>query len=877
MKKIYLLLLLAFLYSSTFAGVRIVVLGSSTSASALPNSWVKQYEAYLKTLDSSSQIINLAQNSYTTYHVMGDGFTPEASLGARPVVDTERNITKALSHSPDAIIINLPTNDVANDYTNAEQMANYASIVAEAGNVPVWITTSQPRNFESAWDGGVTLRARLYDMYQQITNIYGVKSIDFWTEIADTDYKIKTEYDNGDHIHLNAAGHNVLYQQVLANAELETLVQSLSSATKIINIDFGHSTRESDSPWNNMTIAYTAGTNIPDLTYDDGTNSGISIELTTRFWDAGVVGPGYTATTPSFPENATVDAFIGSSTFQNGKFTLSGLEVGRKYSFSIFSSRWFGSDVGNRDTDFKVTGETEETVYCDAVDNTTNVVSVENMLPAADGTITITVSAGTNNTSGEYYINAMQIAVHEMETPVLPVNSVSIDFGYGGATFETPSPWNNLTNATTGSISDLIKEDGASTGISIAVTGGFAGINAFGETATNTILLMPESASKDAFYGSGDAGGGFSLSGLNPEYTYSFHFYGSRVKTAPTDETNRNTKFTVTGLNSGNGEVNATGNTSNIVSILNITPAADGTVSILLEKGTGSGFFYINAMRIDLPEITPPQETLPEESINVDFGSVDNQSPLPWNNLTSYTTGASISNLINGNEVSTGISISITAGFTGVNWNGPVETTSSMLMPPNASFDAFYGDNSTSLSTLLLSNLDLNKIYTFSFFGSRAGVSDNRDVEYIVTGANSGSAVRNASSNTGNIAKIENIAPLADGTISVTIQKGINNQTVYYYLNAMQILPAPNIQTGNNNVNKEYISVYPNPHADGFYVKGIDSGFTDIKIIDMLGHVLYADNVFDNHYVSTSNLPKGIYIVRLATIDGFVDSKIIKQ
>lgn len=70
-------------------------------------------------------------------------------------VDTERNITKALSLSPNAIIINMPTNDVSNGIPVATQMKHFATIIdlAKAAGVKVWITTSQPHNFGEKYDG----------------------------------------------------------------------------------------------------------------------------------------------------------------------------------------------------------------------------------------------------------------------------------------------------------------------------------------------------------------------------------------------------------------------------------------------------------------------------------------------------------------------------------------------------------------------------------------------------------------------------------------------------------------------------------------------------------------------------------------------------
>jgi len=129
--------------------VTVVVLGSSTAAGTGPreigNAWVNRYLAYAESLDADNQVINLAKGGYTTYHLMPrDHLSPEG----RPQPDPCRCITMALHLNPDAIVINLPSNDAAYGYSEEEQLANYDSLLALASRreIPVWITTTQPRN-----------------------------------------------------------------------------------------------------------------------------------------------------------------------------------------------------------------------------------------------------------------------------------------------------------------------------------------------------------------------------------------------------------------------------------------------------------------------------------------------------------------------------------------------------------------------------------------------------------------------------------------------------------------------------------------------------------------------------------------------------------
>jgi hypothetical protein len=112
---------------------KIVVLGSSTAFGMGPlevsNTWVNRYRRYLSQTYPGLIVDNLAEPGYTTYHIQPSGDEPPAG---RPAPDSTKNITAALGLGPVAIIINLPSNDQANDYGAWEQAANYKRVVARA-------------------------------------------------------------------------------------------------------------------------------------------------------------------------------------------------------------------------------------------------------------------------------------------------------------------------------------------------------------------------------------------------------------------------------------------------------------------------------------------------------------------------------------------------------------------------------------------------------------------------------------------------------------------------------------------------------------------------------------------------------------------------
>jgi lysophospholipase L1-like esterase len=207
---------------------RIVVLGSSTAAGTGPSSpdstWVNRLRASLQS-NTRYEVVNLARGGYTTYHILPTG--TNIPQGVSISVDTARNITKALTFSPFAILVNMPSNDATNNFSVRTQLENFAAVVqtAENRNVPVWITTTQPRNFTT-----FSQIQLLQDARDSILSIYGERAIDFWNGIAEEDGWILPAYNSGDGIHLNSAAHRILFERVAAIG-LETYECSVITAT----------------------------------------------------------------------------------------------------------------------------------------------------------------------------------------------------------------------------------------------------------------------------------------------------------------------------------------------------------------------------------------------------------------------------------------------------------------------------------------------------------------------------------------------------------------------------------------------------------------------------------------------------------------------
>lgn len=191
--------------------LRVVVLGSSTAAGAgaspRDSAWVWRYRSFLQSLNAVYEVHNLAVGGYTSYHIQATGFAPPEG---RVQPDSLHNITRALGFRPHAVIINLPSNDAALNFSIIEQSQNFERVaeIAEDAHVQLWVCTTQPRNLNDAG------RLNLITMRDWLRDRFGEKSIDFWTGLAAENGRLLTAYDHGDGVHLNNSGHYLAFTRV---------------------------------------------------------------------------------------------------------------------------------------------------------------------------------------------------------------------------------------------------------------------------------------------------------------------------------------------------------------------------------------------------------------------------------------------------------------------------------------------------------------------------------------------------------------------------------------------------------------------------------------------------------------------------------------
>jgi hypothetical protein len=235
----------------------------------------------------------------------------------------------------------------------------------------------------------------------------------------------------------------------------------------------------------------------------------------------------------------------------------------------------------------------------------------------ASGTLTIGF-VGLVDLAGNAVPTATQAVI---PIPIPPPNTFLVDFGGGaestnpGASPDDPiSLWNNVTGVTEGAgVSGLITADGTPTDASLFITSRFGGVN--GDGTRDAAAPFPVKATRDSFYantaefsGLSDLTPKMSLTGLDPAMVYDFTFFGSRINAGGD---NRETRYTVSGVNTGSAELNAAENVAGTAVITGIVPVQGengGEILIELtpsENNTNPNqFIYLGVMTVAFREPT---------------------------------------------------------------------------------------------------------------------------------------------------------------------------------------------------------------------------------------------------------------------------------
>lgn len=201
---------------NSIAQKKLLILGSSTSAcygsDSYDNCYVGRLQKHYQNLGTPITIDSRAVGGYNCYIGMPTGYTPPPGRDApRPYF----NISSGLEGNPDVVLINYPSNGY--DIFSVDEVLFCLRTIKQTANnagKPCYITTSQPRSDPESFRTPA-VRQKMAEIKERVLNEFGPFAVNFWDGIVNpADNSILSIYD-ADGVHLNSAGHAILFNRVL--------------------------------------------------------------------------------------------------------------------------------------------------------------------------------------------------------------------------------------------------------------------------------------------------------------------------------------------------------------------------------------------------------------------------------------------------------------------------------------------------------------------------------------------------------------------------------------------------------------------------------------------------------------------------------------
>lgn len=187
-------------------------------------------------------------------------------------------------------------------------------------------------------------------------------------------------------------------------------------------------------------------------------------------------------------------------------------------------------------------------------------------------------------------------------------------------------------------------------------------------------------------------------------------------------------------------------------------------------------------------------DIVPSGLIKLNFGATPSTDSA-WNNITpdhrthTWITDSKLN--------PTGIVVTCTDPFNGTNANGPVFTTTRMLMPADVSQScvwgyaagSFGGQGPDPTGGYTLSHVNPGLEYDITIFASRDNCKDLRETAFMVQGEETYSGSVDAAGNASETVVLKDVKPTPDGKITIMAMPGIRNSNAnkFYYLNAIMM------------------------------------------------------------------------------------------
>lgn len=516
------------------------------------------------------------------------------------------------------------------------------------------------------------------------------------------------------------------------------------------------------APWNNMT-----GTTTNNLKDANNNTTSVGINFLQPWWLPYNAGPTTGNNSGVYPDGVLNDfwyfGYYGGP--ETASLDVTGLDPNKKYNLSFYAGSVFNYVTDNGTTNYTVGGQT---VSLYVQNNTQNTVSINEITPAANGTITVNMSKAPGTPIG--YLNALVITeVYDDGTaPAMPKSlTAQVITGQGVRLNWQDAAYN---------------ETGYEVYRSVSEAGTYSLV---GTTNPNTVTYMDN-----------------TISG-NTQYFYklrAFNSYGNSDYTDAVTVTTANRVPALTAI----PDVQIKNNQSATV---NITAVDDATDQVTLtvtglpafatftDNGNGTGVISINPNAGTLgifPGVTVTAKDNNDASSTVNFtifvtdadvtytyvniANDNNQAPKPWNNLNAPApfAGLSITNLKDDNDLATGINVTLTDAWQGGSSTGVRFRDGKELYPEQVSRSGIYFTDAGT-RRVTVTGLNNARKYNFVFFNSH-GTSEGSLTNFTINGT---TVSLSAAYNADKTVQINGITPV-NGTVTINVAKGAGAVTAVF-------------------------------------------------------------------------------------------------
>ncbi len=532
-----------------------------------------------------------------------------------------------------------------------------------------------------------------------------------------------------------------------------------------IYVRFKNSASEG-SPWNDI-----IGKTTKNLLDADGKKTSVGLSLQTNWWATLNEGPTTGNNSGVYPDAVLNEYYYFGTAGGPRKVSdkITGLKASGLYKLTFYAgSSWSGA-TNNGTTTFTVNGQM---VSLAVQDNTQNTVSIENIKPKSDGSVTFSMAKGANTKAG--FINALVISqtIDDGTLPIAPSDLLVKNTTIQG----TALSWKDIS----------YNEFGYEVFRSDSETGTFTKI---GEIPPNTSSYIDSSVMGFTTYY-------YKIRAFNnigaSDYSNIAHIttVNKIPKINPLEnvvlKNNESISVNVTSTDDSNDKIRLTA--TNLPDFASFTDNGNGTGTISIKPFVNSIGFYHNIMvtatdNSDSSRSTSFDLSVTDKNITsvyINFTNTD-LAPTPWNNFAGKpSANKKLTKLIDDSNNTTGISVTLLDAFKsvvsiGMNPGNGKGIYSETVMRS--------GENETSANTkrIQVSGLDPSKKYNFVFFNSR----DNGVSSLTNFTINGQTVSLEASYNLEKTVQINNVIPTADGQVIINVAK--DSKAVSAMINAMII------------------------------------------------------------------------------------------